>query len=250
MNNEKIGFIGTGNMATALINGIIRSGKNASDLIIYDIDDEKTEKFIELGLTKAISIADLSKNADIVFFTIKPQVFDDVVPMIVSDINKLYVSIAAGISISYLQNNLGEDTQIVRVMPNTPLLIGKGATAISYSSKVSNAHKNAIEDIFNNLGVTAILSEDKMNEIISVNGSSPAYIYYFADLVIKKATEMGIDESVAKTLFCNTLIGSAQMILDSKDSPKELIDKVTSKGGTTIKAMEVFYNNNLEKIVS
>ncbi|MEG0770617.1 MAG: NAD(P)-binding domain-containing protein, partial [Clostridia bacterium] len=134
MNNEKIGFIGTGNMATALINGIIRSGKNASDLIIYDIDDEKTEKFIELGLTKAISIADLSKNADIVFFTIKPQVFDDVVPMIVSDINKLYVSIAAGISISYLQNNLGEDTQIVRVMPNTPLLIGKGATAISYSS--------------------------------------------------------------------------------------------------------------------
>ncbi len=242
--SKKLGFIGAGNMATAIIKGI--SGKGY-DISAFDLDSEKLKSLEKLGVKPAQSASDVAGNSDYVFLAVKPQNFDTVLPQIKDNINKnaVIVSIAAGISDSYIKSMLGYDAKVVLVMPNTPLLLGVGATAMAQIEPVSDSEFSDVYKIFESSGVVCKVPQDKMKEIICVNGSTPAFIYLYAKGYIDYAKSEGIDEQTALKLFCATLKGSAKMIEDAGLSIDELIKMVSSPGGTTLEGLKVLNDNDL-----
>ncbi|MDR1564405.1 MAG: pyrroline-5-carboxylate reductase [Oscillospiraceae bacterium] len=250
--SKKIGFIGTGNMANAIINGIIsREIAPPQSLYIYDVDAQKCAELSKSGLNVSPSGAELTKSCDIVFLSVKPQVYGAVLAEIApaADTEQVFVSIAAGIPTEYVQKGLGIAARVVRVMPNTPFLLGEGASALSYKAPVTEADFAAVKQIFESSGIVSVLDEDKMNAVISVNGSSPAYVYLLAKAIIQGAEQQGIDAQTALSLFAQTLRGSAKMLLESGDTAEELIRKVSSPGGTTLQALEVLYQGGFEESV-
>lgn len=250
---KKIGFIGAGNMATAIIDGILRSNTvPANNITVFDIMSEKLEIMSEKGVSVTTSPLEVVKNSDITVLAVKPQNYAEVLSSIKDAVNesKVIVTIAAGISTDYISNAVGCNCPMVRVMPNTPLLLGVGASALSRRN-ISDEDFKYVYDMFANGGTVEILDESKMNSVIAVNGSSPAYIYLFAKAMIDYAQKEGIDSNAALKLVCATLKGSAEMLEHSGDTPQKLIDKVSSPGGTTLKALEKldekgFYSSIIE----
>lgn len=252
MNNKRIGFIGAGNMATAIINGILTNkAKEAEMLSVFDLDSEKLAVMAEKGIDTVSSCSELASKSDIIVLAVKPQNYDEVLGDIrnVVDDKKVVVTIAAGISIEYVRKGLGVDCPAVRVMPNTPLLLGKGATAVCRSENISDEDFTEVYNMFALSGDAAILPESQMNAIIAVNGSSPAYVYLFAKSMVDYAVSVGIDRDTALSLVCKTFEGSAEMLRSSGDSPETLIQKVSSKGGTTIEAMKVLNEREVPKAI-
>lgn len=247
----KIGFIGAGNMANAIIGGLVRSDFNKKNIYVYDVFPEKLNAFAEIGISVSKSATSLTEEADIIVLAVKPQQYSEVIEGIApaATMDKTFVSIAAGITIDFVRSKLGISAPVVRVMPNTPLLLGKGATAISPSDNVSDDVFTIVKDMFESAGIVEILPENLMNAIISVNGSSPAYIYLFAKAVCDSAEAQGVDRDVAMKLFAAVLEGSAKMLRLSGDDPDTLIAKVSSKGGTTIAALERLYAHGFEAAI-
>ncbi|MBQ1507156.1 MAG: pyrroline-5-carboxylate reductase [Ruminococcus sp.] len=238
---KKIGFIGAGNMATAIINGLIAQNNGEADFIsVFDISAEKLALMEKLGVKTCAQAAEVVEQSDITVLAVKPQNYPEALESVESAVSekKTFVSIAAGISIEYVQRLLGCKCPVVRVMPNTPLLLKKGASALCPSENISDDDKQTVYEMFAGSGVCEYITEDHMNEIISVNGSSPAYIYLFANSMADYAQSKGIDYDKAMNLICATLEGSAAMLRESGDSADALIEKVSSKGGTTIAALE------------
>ncbi len=237
---KKIGFIGAGNMATAIIKGMIAQNGSAEMLGVYDTDKAKTDVMLGMGVEVYPSSPVLVSSCDIIVLAVKPQNYAEVLDAVKIEANesKTFVSIAAGISIGYVRKALGCNCPVVRVMPNTPLLLKKGASALCPSENISDEDKELVYRMFAGSGVCEYISEEHMNEIISVNGSSPAYIYLFAKAMADYAQSCGIGYEQAMNLICATLEGSAAMLRESGDTPDELIKKVSSKGGTTIAALE------------
>lgn len=243
---KKIGFIGAGNMATAIINGIISSGiAKPSFLSVFDIDGDKLSQFSNQGILPKSNAHEVVSSSDIVVLAVKPQNYREVLEAIAPSLtaNNVLVSIAAGISTAYIRDIIKNDCYIVRVMPNTPLLLGKGSTAMTRPQNMPEDLFKAVYDMFAVSGVVEILPEGLMNTVISVNGSSPAYIYLFAKAMVDYATEQGIEYAAALNLACATLKGSAEMLMRSGDTPDILIKKVSSPGGTTLKALESLDND-------
>lgn len=252
MNNMKTGFIGAGNMATAIINGILRQkAEKPENIFVFDLDENKLRTMGEKGVGTLTSCRELTEKSDIIVLAIKPQNYDEVLEEIrdAVDSSKTFVTIAAGISIDYIRNRLGTDVPAVRVMPNTPLLLGKGATAMCQSENIDKDIFDKIYNMFALSGDVALLDESRMNAVIAVNGSSPAYIYLFAKAMRDYAVSVGIDENTAMKLICKTFEGSAEMLRSSGDTPDQLITKVCSKGGTTIEAMNVLRDNKVEETI-
>lgn len=252
MSGKKIGFIGAGNMATAMINGILKNkAKSAEELLVFDPDTEKVKLMEEKGIKGAKSGAELTAEADIIVLAVKPQNYDEVLSEIKTAVSeeKVFVTIAAGISIEYVQKGLEKACPMVRVMPNTPLLLGKGATAVCRSENISDEDFEEVYKIFSLSGDVELLPESQMNTIIAVNGSSPAYIYLFAKSMVDYAVSVGIDAGTALKLVCKTFEGSAEMLRSSGDTPEKLIEKVSSKGGTTIEAMKVLNDREVPKAI-
>lgn len=243
---KTVGFIGSGNMASAIISGILKSGAQIS-LMAYDLHQANYETLAGKGVRTCSASSELVAACDVVFLSIKPQNFGDVLPEIRPHVNKnaVIVSIAAGITDSYIASSLGYDAKVVLAMPNTPLLVGMGATALAKGEQVSEEEFSFVRSLFAQSGETAVISKDKMKEVISVNGSTPAYIYLFAKGFVDYAKESGIDEETALRLFCATLKGSAEMMTGSGKSIDELIKMVSSPGGTTLAGLDVFYKNDL-----
>lgn len=250
--SKNIGFIGAGNMATAIINGMLLNNIALPEQInVFDLDKGKLTAFQEKGIVTKESISDLAKESDIILLAVKPQNYEEVLTELKNlvDSQKVMVSIAAGISINYITNLLEKDCPCVRVMPNTPLLLGCGATALCPSENIDKEDFDIVYNMFATSGICEVLPEEQMNKIISVNGSSPAYIYLFAKAICDYAKESGINEAVALNLICATLKGSAEMLLRSGDSPDELIKKVSSPGGTTIAALNTLNENNFYETI-
>ena len=237
---KKIGFIGGGNMATAIIKGLIAQNGSADFIGVFDLSEDRRNAMREMGVNVYSSSPEVVRLSDIIVLAVKPQNYAEVLEEIRGEAgtDKTFVSIAAGISIAYVQNALGCACPVVRVMPNTPLLLKKGASALCPSAEISAEDKQVVYDMFAGSGVCEYITEDHMNEIISVNGSSPAYIYLFAKAMADYAASKGIDYDKAMNLICATLEGSAAMLRESGDSADVLIEKVSSKGGTTIAALE------------
>ncbi|MFZ2539082.1 MAG: pyrroline-5-carboxylate reductase [Oscillospiraceae bacterium] len=245
-----VGFIGAGNMATAIIGGIFKA--NICDaMFAFDLDENKLDNLKKYGVIAQSSSNELAKKVNYLLLAVKPQHIKAVLENIKADIKQdtVIISIAAGITGGYISKVLGFNAKVVQVMPNTPLMLSYGATAISKSDYVSDVEFNYVKSIFDCAGKTEIVPKEKMNEIIPINGSSPAFIYKFAECFINYGKSVDLDEKVCLTLFSQSLIGSAKMLTDSGLSIEELITMVSSKGGTTIAGLDGLKAMKLEDAV-
>ncbi len=248
-----VGFIGAGNMGYAIIKGI-RGSSMSSDIRLYAYDpfQEAAVRAEHLGAGLTSDSSELVSLCDFVFLAVKPQQLDEVLDAISDSVteSKVIVSICAGITDEYIASKTVAGAKVVLVMPNTPLLLGEGATALSRSDSVTDEEFSLVCNIFSACGIVSVIPKDKMKEIIAINGSSPAFIYLYAQYFIEYAESVGIDREAATQLFAKSLIGSAKMITDSGRSLDELITMVSSKGGTTIAGLEQLRANGLKKAVT
>lgn len=247
-----IGFLGTGNMGTAILKGIAGSSmKSETKLYAYNPTAAKVDALASYGVQKCSSEAEVAAASQYLFLAIKPQKFDEVLPRIADAITEdtVLVSIAAGIGVEYIRKLTKPNAKVVLAMPNTPLLLGCGATALATEAPVSDAEFAVVRRIFDACGMTAVIEPAQMKEIIAINGSSPAFIYLFAKGFLDYAEQVGLSGDVAKELFAQSLIGSAKMITDSGYSIAELIRQVSSPGGTTLAGLDRFYAGNLTDVV-
>lgn len=245
-----IGFIGAGNMATAIIKGYI-SNKGDNDVLAFDLLEEKLDNLKKIGVKPINDVKKLVEMSDFLFLCVKPQNITDVLENIKEHIKKdtVIISIIAGLSQKFIDEKLGYKTKLILVMPNTPILLGEGATALSKTENVKEDEFNFVCNMFSCCGVIQKIPVDKMNEIIAVNGSTPAFIYEFTKYFVEYAKQQGIDENVALDLFCQTLIGSAKMMTKSGYDIDTLIEMVSSKGGTTIEGLKSLRKDNTDFII-
>ena len=231
--------------------GLLKAEVPQECICVYDCNVKQLKHMAELGVNIIYDGAELAEKSDIIVLAVKPQNYDEVLEEIKSAANdkKVFVTIAAGISIEYVRKGLGVNCPMVRVMPNTPLLLGKGATALCRSENISNEDFKIVYDMFANSGEVVVLPEEQMNAVIAVNGSSPAYVYLFAKAMTDYAVSVGIEKDTALKLVAQTFIGSAEMLLSSGDDPDTLIQKVCSKGGTTIEAVNVLNEKNVSQTI-
>ena len=247
----KVGFIGAGNMGFAIMKGIADSADIDAELFVYDSYQPAIEKAEGVGAKACMNASEVAEKSDYVFLAVKPQQLDEVLDSVKPAVTKetVLVSICAGIDDEYIASKTVEGAKVVLVMPNTPLLLGEGATALSRSETVTDSEFSDVCSIFGSCGAYAVIPKNKMKEIIAINGSSPAFIYLYAQSFIKYAESAGIDGEVAKTLFAKSLVGSAKMITDSGYSIDKLIEMVSSKGGTTIAGLEQLRAGGLDEAV-
>ena len=200
-------------------------------------DTQLRKQLREAGVTYKVFKNTLIKRAtEGTDFAQLDEVLDEVASQVTAD--TVVVSILAGVTAEYYAKRTVDGAKVVLVMPNTPFLLGEGATALSRSETVTDEEFELVCNIFSSGGISKIIDKDKMKEIIAINGSSPAFIYLYTKYFVDYATSVGIDEQTAKDLFAKSLIGSAKMITDSGKSLDELIEMVSSKGGTTIAGLE------------
>lgn len=245
---KKFAFLGAGNMAYAIVSGL-----KVEDVIIYDKLPSQYGKFNE-NIERAASAAEAVQNAQYTFLAVKPQNFFELLSELKdSDVTlegKTFVSIAAGISCASICRQLGKQVAVIRTMPNTPLMIGKGVTALSVNELVADEAFAEIRSLFSALGKTLVLPESKMNAIIAATSSAPAYVYHFIDAIYKEAKAEGIDAPELLSAICAMVSGSAELLMDSESSPDELVRMVTSPNGTTEKAMDVLYGEHFAETVA
>ena len=245
MIGEKVGFIGAGNMGEALMRGIIK----ANLLSPQDVYASDTREARLKELQKNYGITTLRDNKDLVLKTrsivlaVKPQNMEEVLKEIAPVIGKehLVISIAAGITTSYISKHFEQKVPIVRVMPNTPALIQEGASALTAGKDVAKSNLESAQEIFDSVGKTVIVDESLMDAVTGLSGSGPAYFFLFIEVLTDAGIKMGLSRSVAQLLATQTCVGAAKMILETGRKPADLRDMVASKGGTTfsgLKAME------------
>lgn len=237
----KIGFIGGGNMGGAIIGGIVSSGLyKAEEISVVDLYKESIEKLVgKYGINDGGSNKKIAESSDILFLSVKPNVYADVIGEIKDGINEgcIIVSIAAGKSISAVEGLFGKKIKLVRVMPNTPALVGEGMAAICGNENVTDDELGKIAEIFNCFGKAEIVPEKMMDIVTAVSGSSPAFVYMFIEAMADAAVLGGMPRKQAYKFAAQTVLGSAKMVLETGMHPGELKDMVCSPAGTTIEAV-------------
>ncbi len=232
-------------MGTAILERVAKAYK-------VIVCEENTERAQFLRRKYKVTCADFEtavKKADIIIIAVKPQDIDGVLECMSAWAGKkLVISIAAGITTPYLEKKLGAGARVIRTMPNMPAQIGEGITAVCGGKSVKSADIKLAQRIFNCVGKTIIVEESLIDAVTAVSGSGPAYVFLFVECLMRAAGSFGFDEKTAKELVYQTLLGSAHLLAQSKDSAAELRAKVTSKGGTTQAAADVFTAHNIEKV--
>lgn len=250
MNNFKLGILGVGKMGGSILEGILRSNiYKPSEICIFDVNQEINNKYQNIGLTVLENEYELVKQSVMVLLAIKPQMFSCLTKYTFDLQDKVIISIVAGKTLKDLENIFGKQ-QFIRVMPNTPSLINCGATAISKTDNINEEVFQKVKSIFESIGVVSLIDDNLMNEVIPLNGSMPAYLYYFAKGFIENGVSKGIDYETAKLLCCHAIIGSAKMILETNKPIDELIKDVCSPKGATLEGIKVLDDNNVNKIIN
>ena len=248
-----IGFIGNGNMGGAIIGGIIAKNIEApQNIIVSDINFEGLKKTSEkYGVKTSTDNKETAKNSDILFLSVKPNVVYKVIDEIKDYIKPetIIVSIVAGQSIEKLENAFGKAIKLVRVMPNTPALVGEGMSGITVNSNVSEAEAQRVLSIFNSIGKAEIVPEKLMDAVTAVSGSAPAYVFMFIEAMADAAVMGGMPRNQAYTFAAQAVLGSAKMVMETGKHPGELKDMVCSPGGTTIEAVKVLENKGFRAAV-
>jgi pyrroline-5-carboxylate reductase len=238
--NANITFIGGGNMAQALIGGLLAQGLPPTKITVFEPVAAIREVLAGLGVSLADSNEVAVANADIVVLAVKPQVMSSVLTPLASVMkNQLIISIAAGIKVESLSRWLGGYARIVRAMPNTPALIQAGATGLFAAEQVSDADRVQAAKVLGAAGLVIwVDSEKKLDAVTAVSGSGPAYFFYLMEAMIQAGKDLGLDERTATTLTLQTALGAAQMAITSEQTPTQLRKNVTSPNGTTQAAIE------------
>ncbi|MFP3155066.1 pyrroline-5-carboxylate reductase [Lachnospiraceae bacterium ZAX-1] len=237
--DKTIGFIGSGNMGSAMIGGILSSGIDPMRIVASALSLEGAT-----SLANSYGIQTTTDNlvpsaADILFLAVKPNVYPDVISQIRSTVSaqSIVVSIAPGLSIRYLSGLFGKEIKLVRAMPNTPALVGEGMSALCPNENVTEAELAEITDIFNSFGKSEIVSEYLLDTVTGVSGSSPAYIYILIEAMSDAAVADGMPRAQAYKFASQAVLGSAKMVIETGLNPGTLKDMVCSPGGTTIEAV-------------
>ena len=256
MNNikETIGFIGAGNMATALISGLINSDQSASKIIASSPEQEHLEKLSkDFGIKTTNNNLEIVDNSDIVILAVKPNIVQAVIDEIkdvATDKDILIISIAAGVKIEKIESQLGSPMRVIRAMPNTPASIMEGVTAICANS---NAQSNDIENaklLFECVGKIAHINEKDIDIFTALIGSGPADVFYLIESLLDSSKNLHLPEQEKKDLLASMISGAANLVLNSDESPNVLRKKVTSPGGVTQTAIEEFETEGLKEILS
>lgn len=250
LDNKKISFIGGGNMAQALISGLVSCGVKPSLITVADPSSEAREQLAAKGLNAVDPTVDAKAaviDADIVVLAVKPQVMKPVVSAFADALdNQLVISVAAGLSTALLSDMLGGYSNIVRAMPNTPAMIQMGATGLYGTDDISAEQKQLATAVMEASGLVMwVDNEEHMHAVTAVSGSAPAYMFYFIESMVDGAVALGLDKEQASALAMQTMLGAAKMAMDSDDAPAELRRKVTSPNGTTQAAVESMQANDI-----
>jgi len=243
LRDQSIGFIGGGNMGEALISGLIAASLfTAEKVSAYDVIESRIQYLEkEFGIKRRRSIGELAESCSIIVLAVKPQVISQVLDTLRSHLSHkpLVVSIAAGISLAILEGRLPDETPVIRVMPNTPALVRKGASALSRGRAVSTAHMEMGLALFRAVGKAVEVEEKLMDTVTGLSGSGPAYVLLVIEALIDAGVLMGLPRQTARELVIQTVIGTSMMLESTAKHPAELKDMITSPGGTTIQGLQV-----------
>jgi len=250
MQGTKWFFIGAGNMASSLVGGLVGSGVSAADITVVDISQEAIDKIKHsFGVQSTPSIENIDEAAAVVI-AVKPNLVETVCKALAVRNPNLVVSVAAGVRSDSLSQWLPAQTAIVRCMPNTPALLGLGATALFANSNCTDAHKNHAQNLLATAGKTCWVSkESELDAITALSGSGPAYFFYLIEHMAKAAEQLGLDADTSREFAIETAFGAASMARAQTHSPQVLRENVTSKGGTTAAALSVFEQQGLDSII-
>jgi len=254
MTHPTIAFIGAGNMGSSLIGGLIKNGQPSNNIWAADPSEERLAQLRNtFDIQTTTNNQQAAQQADVIIFAVKPQVFDKIATDIAPTIKQrsaLVISIAAGIREASIQTWLGGNAAIVRTMPNTPALIGCGATALFANAMVSPEQHHLAESIMRAVGITVWLTEEnQMDAVTALSGSGPAYFFLFMECLEEAAKKLGLPNEIFHLLTLQTALGSAKMAMESDLPLEQLRRNVTSPGGTTEKALSVFEEQQLRKLV-
>lgn len=237
----KFGFIGMGNMGTAMMKGV-KAAFGSSDIIFTEKNKERMESVSkELGIACCDSNTECAAKSRFLILAVKPIVYPAVLAEIKDSLteNQILISIAPGITIETIEKQIGGRCRIVRAMPNTPALVGMGMTGISYDAEsFCSEEEKEIEEFFSSFGKVQVVEERLMSAVVCASGSSPAYVYMMIEALADGAVLCGMSRSQAYEFVAQTVLGSAQMVLETGEHPGVLKDNVCSPGGTTIAAVE------------
>lgn len=251
-NKLKISFVGGGNMAAALIGGLAGKLTAAENIHVIDINTDALARLQQQFGIQTSNIIDASiADSDVVVLAVKPQQMKDVAAQLVPHIkSQLILSIAAGIRAGDLSRWLGGHDAIVRTMPNTPALIGKGVTGMVATTGVSDVQREAADAILRAVGETVWLDDEALiDPVTAVSGSGPAYVFYFIEAMQQAAQEMGLTAEQGNALAISTFVGAAQLAAQSSDPVSVLRERVTSKGGTTYAALTSMEENGVKQAI-
>ncbi len=250
---DMLGFIGAGNMAGALIRGLIKSGLyKPEELAASDTDRARLKSLSEAtGIRGMDSNISLVRESTAVVLAVKPQVLDSVIEEIRGEVrdDHLLISIAAGIPLGFISRALGREAAMVRVMPNTPALVGRGLSALAPGGGASKEQVEIVRAVFRAVGETVVVDESKMNAVTAVSGSGPGYVFRIMEAMAAGAEELGFGAEDAAKLVIQTFLGGAHLAAESGKELGELRRMVTSPGGTTEAGLSVLDRSGIREIM-
>lgn len=249
-----IGFIGAGNMGSALVRGLVGSGKTpGSSITVFDVDRAKVGSLAEeLGTRAAEQIRDvIGPETDVVVLAVKPQIMGTVIDSIKDDIRDdlVLLSIAAGISTSFILSHLHGPSRVIRAMPNAAAMVGMSATALCKAGTADDADMAKAVDIFSSVGTAVAVDEKLINPVTALASSGLAYIFVIMEALTDAGVRMGMDRPTARDLTVQTLLGAATMAATGNPPFSELKDRITSPGGTTIVGLQVMERAGLRGVL-
>ncbi len=250
----KVGFVGAGRMATALARGFVSAGLlDAESVLAADPSDESREQFAA-AVPGAIVESDnrlVVPLADVVVLAVKPQRMAEALKDILQPLRSdaLVVSIAAGVTLARLMDGLADGQRIVRVMPNTPCLVGRGACCYSLGRGVSSADGQLVARLLSSVGATFEVPEEQLDAVTGLSGSGPAFVYTMIESLAAGGVQMGLPAKLAAELAARTVAGGAAMVLETGEAPAVLRDRVTSPGGTTLAGLAVLEAGGFNQVV-
>ncbi len=247
-----LGIIGCGKMGGALLGGILKSGLYAPENVyVHDAYGPSVDSFVsDYGVKAAGSNAAVVDQAETVLLCVKPQTFADMMSEIGEAArDRLLISIAAGVKISTIKSGTGDRHRIIRVMPNTPALVGRGASAFAPGESATDGDAALTKKLFSSVGYVAQVEESDIDGVTAVSGSGPAYFFQMVESLIAGGIDRGLDPQIARDLAIHTMAGAAELLLQTGESPTQLRENVTSPNGTTFAALESFRAADFDRIV-
>jgi pyrroline-5-carboxylate reductase len=251
---NKVAFIGAGNMAGALIQGLLAEKVYRPEQVMAS--DPRAQRLEELHNTYGIQTTQDNRQAasygDLVILSTKPQVLVALLPEIASSIRResLVLSIAAGIPLAVIESQLGKEARVIRAMPNTPALVGAGATGLAAGSRATAEDLGSAERVFASVGVTVTVPENLLDAVTGLSGSGPAYVFVVVETLADAGVEMGLSRPQALSLAVQTVLGSAKLMKQTGEHPARLKDQVTSPGGTTIAGLQALEAGGIRKALA